>query len=126
MLPVILGHAPAGASTRQMQHYGQLKRSGKFVQYDYGWLKNYWYYHSFSPPAYKLKNVRCKVVLHYSENDWLATPEDVEELQQRLPNVVGKIVVEYPEFNHVDFVWGINARELLYRRVLKLMAITDD
>lgn len=125
MLPVILGHAPAGASTRQMQHYGQLKRSGHFSQYDYGWLKNHWRYHSSTPPAYKLKNVRCKVALHYSENDWLSTPEDVAELHRQLPNVLVKMLVDYPEFNHVDFVWGINARQLLYRRVLKLMAMVD-
>lgn len=29
LLPIILGHAPAGASTKQMVHYAQLVKSGK-------------------------------------------------------------------------------------------------
>lgn len=125
MLPVVLGHAPAGASTKQMQHYGQLKRSGHFRQYDYGWIRNHWRYDSINPPDYIISNVRAKVALHYSINDWLATPEDVEKLHQRLPNVVGKFKVNYAEFNHLDFVWGINARELLYNKCLKLMEMIE-
>lgn len=125
MLPVILGHAPAGAATKQMQHYGQLKRSGHFRQYDYGWIRNHWRYDSITPPDYNLANVRSKVALHYSINDWLATSEDVEKLHHRLPNVVGKFKVNYPEFNHLDFVWGINAGELLYNKMLKLMEMIE-
>ncbi|XP_023303354.2 lipase 3 [Lucilia cuprina] len=125
MLPVILGHAPAGAATKQMQHYGQLKRSGHFRQYDYGWIRNHWRYNSITPPDYNLANVKAKVALHYSINDWLATPEDVEKLHQRLPNVVGKFKVNYDEFNHLDFVWGINAQDLLYNKMLKLMKMIE-
>ncbi|XP_067622817.1 lipase 3-like isoform X2 [Eurosta solidaginis] len=125
MLPVVLGHSPAGASTKQMQHFGQLKRSGHFRQYDYGWLRNYWTYNSVSPPEYHLENTRNKVALHYSQNDWLATPVDVEQLHLKLPNVVGKFLVGYPHFNHLDFVWGVDAHDLLYIRVLRLMRLVE-
>ncbi|XP_037960134.1 lipase 1-like [Teleopsis dalmanni] len=126
MLPVILGHAPAGAATKQMQHFGQLKRENYFRQYDYGWIRNYWRYDSITPPDYKLMNVRNKVALHYSENDWLAPPEDVDHLSRLLPNLVGKFLVDYPAFNHLDFVWGIDARELLFNRIVQLMRRVEE
>lgn len=125
MLPVVLGHSPAGASTKQMQHYGQLKQSGHFRQFDHGWIRNYWIYNSVTPPEYNFANVGNKVALHYSQNDWLATPLDVEHLHLQLPNVVGKFLVSYPNFNHLDFVWGVDARELLYDRVLRLMSLVE-
>ncbi|XP_036329231.1 lipase 3-like [Rhagoletis pomonella] len=125
MLPVVLGHSPAGASTKQMQHYGQLKRSGEFRQFDYGWIRNYWIYNQITPPNYNLKKVRSKVALHYSQNDWLATPIDIEDLHVQLPNVIGKFLVSFPKFNHLDFVWGVDARKLLYDRILRLMKLVE-
>ncbi|CAH2066163.1 unnamed protein product, partial [Iphiclides podalirius] len=38
MLPVVLGHTPAGASTRQIIHFGQLYNSDDFLQFDFGRL----------------------------------------------------------------------------------------
>ncbi|XP_039502057.1 lipase 3 isoform X1 [Drosophila santomea] len=121
MLPVIVGHSPAGASTKQMQHFGQLNRSGGFRQYDHGWLRNHWIYGTIEPPSYHLENVRAKVALYYGQNDWLAPPEDVEMLYRKLPNVVEKYLVDDKEFNHLDFIWGIDARELLWDRMLEIM-----
>ncbi|XP_054743582.1 lipase 3-like [Anastrepha obliqua] len=125
MLPVALGHTPAGAATKQLQHYGQLKHSGLFRQFDYGWIRNYWIYNSIVPPEYQIGSVRNKVALHYAQNDWLATPVDVEELHMQLPNVIGKFLVAYPKFNHLDFVWGVDARGLLYDRLLRLMSLVE-
>ncbi|KAH8282129.1 hypothetical protein KR054_005724 [Drosophila jambulina] len=121
MLPVIVGHSPAGASTKQMQHYGQLNRAGVFRQYDYGWLRNHWIYGNIEPPTYHLENVKAKVALYYGQNDWLAPPEDVEMLYSRLPNVVTKFLVADKEFNHLDFIWGIDARTLLWDQMLENM-----
>ncbi|XP_060665937.1 lipase 3-like isoform X1 [Drosophila nasuta] len=125
MLPVVVGHAPAGASTKQMQHFGQLRRSGAFRQFDYGWLRNHWRYNSITPPEYKLENVQAKVALYYGENDWLAQPSDVEALSLHLPNVVSQHLVNYPKFNHLDFIWGVDARELLWDRMLRNMKSID-
>ncbi|KAH8287886.1 hypothetical protein KR018_006369 [Drosophila ironensis] len=126
MLPVVVGHSPAGASTKQMQHYGQLDRSGAFRQFDYGWLRNHWVYGTIDPPSYRLENVRAKVALYYGQNDWLAPPEDVEMLHSRLPNVVSKYLVDDKEFNHLDFIWGIDARDLLWDRMLENMRLHEN
>ncbi|XP_020807224.1 lipase 3 isoform X1 [Drosophila serrata] len=126
MLPVIVGHAPAGASTKQMQHYGQLNRAGVFRQYDYGWLRNHWTYGTIEPPTYRLENVKAKVALYYGQNDWLSPPEDVDMLNSRLPKVVTKYLVDDKDFNHLDFIWGIDARTLLWDRMLENMRVNEN
>lgn len=60
MLPIVLGHIPAGASTNQMIHYGQGVRSGRFRKFDYGWIGNLKMYGQRDPPDYNLANVRTK------------------------------------------------------------------
>ncbi|XP_037042421.1 lipase 3-like [Bradysia coprophila] len=125
MIPVMLGHTPAGASANQLIHYGQGVRSRRFRQYDWGMVSNLWTYGSINPPAYNLRNIRAPVALHYSANDWLAEPVDVEELHQGLPNVIGKFLVPDPLFNHLDFVWAIDVRTLLYDRVFQIMRLVE-
>uniref|UniRef100_A0A6P4E010 Lipase 1-like n=1 Tax=Drosophila rhopaloa TaxID=1041015 RepID=A0A6P4E010_DRORH len=92
----------------------------KFQLFDYG-LWNLLYYGSLRPPSYKLENVRTKVALYYGNNDWLAPPEDVELLYQRLPYVVDKYVVPNKDFNHLDLIWGIDAKTLLWDRMIQVM-----
>ncbi|XP_033173013.1 lipase 3 [Drosophila mauritiana] len=120
MLPIVVGHTPAGASMRQMHHYGQLRNSGKFQQFDYG-LLNFLHYGSLSPPPYELEKVKAKVAIYSAKNDWLAPPEDVDMLFNRLPNVVEKYLVPNENFNHFDLVWGRDAKRILWYRMLRVM-----
>lgn len=121
MLPVILGHTPAGASTDQVIHYGQGIRNGKFRRYDHGAISNLLEYGSIIPPNYPLGNIRAPVALHFSMNDWLAEPIDVYELQRGLGNVVLSHVVSDLKFNHFDFLWAIGARSIVYNDVVRVM-----
>ena len=59
-----------------------------------------------------------KEVVHYF-NDWLADPEDVQFIRKSLPNIVDDYEIE--GWNHLDFVWAYDTKELLYDRMLKLM-----
>lgn len=121
MLPIVMGHTPAGSSTRQIIHYGQLYKSGKFRQFDHGWIRNKFTYGTFTPPLYNLTAVTTPVYMHYSNNDWLSTPPDVDKLSKEMPSVIGKFKVPYKKFNHLDFVFAINAKELIYDRVMNIM-----
>ncbi|XP_013200390.1 lipase 3 [Amyelois transitella] len=123
MLPVVLGHTPAGASTRQVIHFGQLYNSNKFVQFDHGWLSNKRRYGTFKPPAYNLTAITTPVFLHYADNDWLSTPNDVDKLLKEVNSAVGKYRVPLAKFNHLDFVFAINAKELIYDRLLNIMKL---
>lgn len=121
MLPIVLGHTPAGAATRQLIHYGQLYNSNKFVNFDYGLLANKRKYGTYKPPPYNLKAITAPVFLHYADNDWLSTPKDVDRLLKEMDSAVGKYKVPLPKFNHLDFVFAIDAKKLIYDRVLKIM-----
>nr|CAD7433083.1 unnamed protein product [Timema monikensis] len=120
-LPVLLGHIPAGASTNQMVHYAQGVNSAKFRQFSYGLIKNLATYGSLTPPDYDLSKITAPVYLHWSDNDWMADPKDVQELNGKLPNVKGSIRVPYAAFNHLDYMWAIDGKTLLYDTVLENM-----
>lgn len=129
MIPVIAGHMPAGASTKQIVHYGQGVRKGLFRQYDWGNIglkkTNKKVYGTRKPPVYNLKHIRAPVALHYGANDWLAEPVDVEELHQKLPNVIGKFLVPDPKFNHLDFIFAVDVQTLLYNRLFNVMRLVE-
>lgn len=118
MLPVIIGHFPAGASSKQILHFGQLYESGSFKQFDYGHEQNGMKYGMNTPPAYKLENVKAKIALYCGDNDWLAQPSDVKTLRQALPNVMAK---HLKDFYHIDFVWAIDAQKILWNEMISNM-----
>lgn len=123
MIPVIFGHLPAGASAKQINHFIQGIRSGRFCRYDLGLASNLFRYFSFFPPSYDLTKITAPVTLHYSANDWISALVDVEQLLQKLPNVVGELAPE--QFNHADFVWAIDVKTLLYDRVCEILRSHD-
>nr|CAD7577381.1 unnamed protein product [Timema californicum] len=121
LLPVIMGHLPAGSSTNQLLHYAQGINSAKYRQFSYGMIKNLATYGSLTPPDYDLSKITAPVFLHWSDNDWMADTKDVRELQSKLPNVKGSIRVPLATFNHLDYMWAIDVKPLLYDTVLENM-----
>ncbi|RZB40755.1 Abhydro lipase domain containing protein, partial [Asbolus verrucosus] len=121
LLPVISGHTPAGASIKQIIHYGQEIVSGHFRQFDFG-LANLDIYGSLVPPDYDLSAITAPVYLLYSHNDWLAGEVDVVKLCEKLGNCAEKFLISEDTFNHLDFVVGIRAPELVYNKLISLMA----
>ncbi|XP_014258371.1 lipase 3-like [Cimex lectularius] len=120
LVPVIAENSPSGASTKQFIHFGQLENNGgKFQMFDYG-SDNKRQYGTNKPPDYPLHKITTPVILHYSENDWLAGVDDVEKLFKSLPNV-RKYEVPYAYFNHLDFLWAIDVKPLLYDLVIKTL-----
>lgn len=118
---MILAHAPAGSATEQLIHYGQEVNSGHFRQYDYGRIGNLRRYKRFSPPDYDLKNIMAPVALYYSYDDWLADVKDTQRLMKVLPNIVHDYLVPHKKFNHIDFIWGIDAPFLLYDEIVRVI-----
>ncbi|XP_017770503.1 PREDICTED: lysosomal acid lipase/cholesteryl ester hydrolase-like [Nicrophorus vespilloides] len=116
LLPVILSHVPAGTSTKTVIHYLQeIANEGKFQKFDYGKNGNMKEYGQSYPPLYKLNNVDVPMFLMYAENDWLASPIDVKRLAENLTNTNYEMYkIPLDTFNHVDFLWGIDAPRLVY------------
>ncbi|KAF5306001.1 hypothetical protein FQR65_LT07494 [Abscondita terminalis] len=121
LLPVIFGHTPAGVSTKQIYHYVQEIHSGKFENYDYGPMENTVLYNSVRPPSYIMEKITAPVYLYYSINDFLSSDIDVKRLQTRLPNVIDAILNPDSKFNHGDYLYGINAKKVLYEPLIENM-----
>lgn len=118
MLPIIFGHVPSGASVKQMSHYGQEIDTKHFRQWDYGIFENMIHYNSLFPPDYNLRNVNAKTVLYYALNDGVVNVKDVQHLMLELPNVMASHMIAHKRFNHVDFIWGVDVRKLLYDNII--------
>jgi len=120
-LPVMTAHMPAGTSIYNLLHWVQMKQQDAFQDYDYGTAGNMEHYNSTTPPQYHPENLNPKlpVAIFYGGEDDLSDVKDVERLMTMLPNVVyGHLE---PEYAHADFVWGENAKDIIYAPVLALL-----
>ncbi|XP_049938815.1 lipase 3-like [Schistocerca serialis cubense] len=122
MLPVYLAHTPAGASVRQLDHYAQeIRNGGHFRQFDFGPTANRERYGSRVPPDYRLSATTAPVALYYGNNDCLARDQDVKKAYKELKNPIGLFRVDMDEWSHLDFIWGIHAKELVYEKIFEQM-----
>lgn len=123
MIPIFLGHIPAGASTKQLLHYAQLFNSGKFRQFDYGRIKNKRIYGTPQPPDYDLSKINIPTFLHYSKNDLMAAVDDVMTLREKLnPAILEEmILIPFDKFNHLDYIIATDVVNLCYETLLDRM-----
>ncbi|CAH0561346.1 unnamed protein product [Brassicogethes aeneus] len=120
-IPTLLNYYPSGTSMYLALHTIQLYVSGKFASLDYGnSTLNLNQYNNTIPPSYNISKVSHPVLLLYGTGDNFVTESDIKYLAKKLPNAV-EIPIPYKNFNHMDFMWGIDAKNLLYERLLMLM-----
>ncbi|GLV35374.1 uncharacterized protein CBL_01476 [Carabus blaptoides fortunei] len=112
LLPKIFEHYPAGSSLNTFMHFYQNIVSGSFHHMDFGEADNLIHYKQKTPPEYNLKKVSAPVSLFYGDGDYLIKKEDTEMLASKLSNLVGLFKVPFPFFNHLDFLWGTDAKPL--------------
>ncbi|XP_066594913.1 lipase 3-like [Prorops nasuta] len=117
-----LGHnTPGGASLKMLIHYEQMYSDKKFQKFDYN-NKNMIHYGQKDPPEYKLENTRVPIEIFYGVNDWLCTNgEELDKFISQLSSEAVVHIVQSEAFNHVSFVYGSDARELIYLETIKLM-----
>ncbi|CAB0035917.1 unnamed protein product [Trichogramma brassicae] len=46
---------------------------------------------------------------------------DVQRLYKSLPNKIINYKVDYPKFNHLDFLWAVDAPKLVYKKLIATM-----
>lgn len=92
---------------RSLSHFCRIQnaRSGKFADF-YG-------------VEYDPHNIPCPVAVYYGTSDYLAVPQDVQQLISRLPVVADS--AEVTGFAHLDFVWSPTAYNTFYRKLLALL-----
>uniref|UniRef100_A0A914WSG0 Lipase n=1 Tax=Plectus sambesii TaxID=2011161 RepID=A0A914WSG0_9BILA len=123
-VPVYVSHVPAGTSTLNMVHFGQMVISGQFQMLDFGSeQKNYAHYNQTTAPMYNVENINITpIYLFWGDMDPLATPTDVKALAEKLRNTgVLKGTYRFKDFNHLDFIWGLKATNKVYRPILDLI-----
>ncbi|XP_033887542.3 lysosomal acid lipase/cholesteryl ester hydrolase isoform X1 [Acipenser ruthenus] len=117
--PVYTTHCPAGTSVKNMLHWRQLAKSGKLGAFDYGWRGNMAHYNKSTPPLYYVRDMKVPTALWSGGHDTLADPKDVTVLLTQIPNLVYH--KDIPHWEHLDFIWGLDAPELMYNQIVKLM-----
>lgn len=121
-IPVYIANGPVGTSSQDLVHFAQVFRAQNFVRFDYGKKENKARYGQETPPAYPLEKIQVPVALFRGKADVFADPRDVDDLSQKLHQVVvSDVMVEDPRFGHLDFVFGYNATDILHRPMIDLL-----
>ncbi|KAL6475168.1 hypothetical protein MHYP_G00162080 [Metynnis hypsauchen] len=95
-IPMYITHSPAGTSVQNMVHWTQL-----------------------TPPQYNVKDMKVPTVLWSGGQDILANPRDIAMLLTQIPNLVHHHRIEH--WGHLDFIWGLDAPNMMYNELIKLM-----
>ncbi|XP_031108183.1 triacylglycerol lipase 2-like [Ipomoea triloba] len=116
---ILLEHEPQSTATKNLIHIAQMVREGSITMYDYGSEnENNKHYGQSSPPAYAMANIPddFPLFLSYGGQDYLSDVNDIKILLDQLHNHNGdKLLVKFIEdYAHADFVFGVNAKQLVY------------
>lgn len=117
---------PAGSSTSQLIHYLQEYNSGDFRCFDYGKSKNKKIYSQKQPTDYQVENIDADTYFYYGDNDFFADVGDVLRMALKIENLKLYYQVPVPQWNHLDFLWAINVKEMINDPVKEHMLAWDD
>ncbi|NXU97892.1 LIPM Lipase, partial [Cettia cetti] len=117
-MDVYMSHFPDYTSVKNFLHWGQTAKTAEFKQFDYG-LRNMEKYKKLTPPFYRIEAMEVPVAVWSGGKDWVTPPQETQRLLSHLTNVVHH--EHFPDWNHFDHHWGLNAPQRLYRQMVTLM-----
>ncbi|XP_039927177.1 lipase member K-like [Hirundo rustica] len=116
---VYIGHTPAGSSVQNIIHWLQGVHDGALRAFDGGHMYNSLRYRQAGAPFYNVKAMEVPTAIWNAGQDCLADPRDTALLLPQLRNLIYHKLI--PHWNHMDFVLGLDATEVLYREILDIM-----
>ncbi|GKC42328.1 triacylglycerol lipase 2-like protein [Tanacetum coccineum] len=123
MTDKFLEHEPQSTSTKNMIHLAQMIRTGTITMYNYGTANdNEAHYGQSTPPIYDMSSIPndFPMYLSYGGADELSDVQDVKTLLDSIKDHdPDKLIVQYKEdYAHADFVFAVNAKEVVYDPVM--------
>uniref|UniRef100_A0A8D2MA93 AB hydrolase-1 domain-containing protein n=1 Tax=Zonotrichia albicollis TaxID=44394 RepID=A0A8D2MA93_ZONAL len=104
-LDVYLSHFPDYTSVKNLVHWGQVTGVLSPCQ--------------LRPPSYEIEAMRVPVAVWSGGHDWVTPHKETERLLSRLTHVVHH--EHFPDWNHFDHHWGLNAPQRMYQRMVAMM-----
>ncbi|XP_020928913.1 lipase member N [Sus scrofa] len=121
-MDVYMSHAPTGSSVQNILHIKQLYQSDEFRAYDWGSeAENMRHYNQSRPPLYDLTAMEVPTAIWAGGNDVLVTPQDVARILPQIKNL--RYFKLLPDWNHFDFIWGLDAAQRVYSKIIDLMKL---
>ncbi|XP_004607678.3 lipase member N [Sorex araneus] len=122
-MDVYLSHAPTGSSVQNILHLKQLYRSDEFRAYDWGSeAENIHHYNQSHPPLYDLTAMKVPTAIWVGGHDVLVTIQDVARILPQIRDL--RYFDLLPDWNHFDFIWGLDAAQRVYSKIIDLMKAT--
>ena len=66
---------------------------------------------------YNASAIEVPVALYWGGNDWLADPDDVKILMQKLRHQWYNKFIK--AWQHLDFIWGLDSAPLVYDDIIR-------
>ncbi|CAL8068154.1 unnamed protein product [Orchesella dallaii] len=112
---------------KQLVHFGQNLLACGFNKYDFGRKRNLELYGMENPPQYELGRLKVPTYIFYGEADNFITPRDLAKTRDAIPSTYMKGFhrVDWPLFNHVDFLMAKDADVLVYNKILRTLNSLD-
>ncbi|XP_069652670.1 lysosomal acid lipase/cholesteryl ester hydrolase [Haliaeetus albicilla] len=114
-----VAHYPAGTSVQNVIHWHQVINADQFQAYDYGSKENMKKYNQSTPPAYPIEKISTPIAVWSGGRDKFADPKDIAKLLPRITNLIYH--EHFPAWGHLDFVWGLDAPEKMYQKIIELL-----
>jgi lysosomal acid lipase/cholesteryl ester hydrolase len=116
--PLLYAHIYSYTSVKIVVHWFQIMRTNKFQMFDDYQTANGDEYIGHVLPEYQTSQIRCPIALFSGGCDMLPNLKAIlENLPQ--PNVVYTHIE--PNYEHLDFIWGRDAKEKIFPKLINLL-----